>query len=210
MRIIPKYGTLGVRAIDPDQFLSVQRAACDRGGVRRLDGISLREFKCRSMQIRKATPHDAPAILEILMPTIRAGETYALDSAMSEPEAIAYWMGPDRETFVAQEGGAVVGTYYLRANQAGGGRHVCNCGYMTHASATGRGVARAMCEHSLQTAAALGYRAMQFNFVVSTNQRAVRLWKSMGFSVVGQLPQAFEHPSLGFVDALVMHRWVPA
>ncbi len=156
--------------------------------------------------IRRATSNDAPAIWRIIGPTIRAGETYALDRDMTESGALAYWLGDDRETFVAEDGAEVVGTYYLRTNQAGGGGHVCNCGYMTSASATGRGVARAMCLHSLDRARELGYRGMQFNFVVSSNTRAVALWQSLGFEVVGRLPQAFLHPSLGFVDAFVMFR----
>ena len=115
-------------------------------------------------------------------------------------------MGSDRETFVAMQHGRIVGTYYLRAHQAGGGDHVANCGYMTDPSAGGRGVARRMCEHSLEHARSRGFRAMQFNLVVSTNERAIDLWKSMGFDIVGQLPLAFRHPSLGYVDALVMYR----
>jgi ribosomal protein S18 acetylase RimI-like enzyme len=102
---------------------------------------------------------------------------------MSEAEALAYWTGPDKETFVAEEGGVVLGTYYMRPNQAGGGKHVCNCGYMTLSAAAGRGVARTMCEHSLTHARSRGYRAMQFNFVISTNERAVRLWQSLGFEM---------------------------
>jgi len=158
------------------------------------------------MNIRMAQAGDAGAIWRVIGPTIRAGETYALDRDMSEADALAYWLGADRETFVAEEGGEIVGTYFLRANQAGGGRHVCNCGYMTSAAATGRGVARAMCQHSLEYARGLGYRAMQYNFVVSTNGRAVALWQAFGFEIVGRLPGAFEHPSLGFADALVMLR----
>jgi len=125
---------------------------------------------------------------------------------MTEAEALAYWMGPDKETFVAVEDGNFLGTYYMRPNQAGGGKHVCNCGYMTAENAGGRGVARSMCEHSLSHARASGYRAMQFNFVVSTNQRAVRLWQSLGFDIIGRLPEAFEHPQRGYVDALVMYQ----
>ena len=158
------------------------------------------------MQIRTADARDRTAIAAIILPTIRDGATYALDATMSEADALAYWLAPDRETFVAEEGDAILGTYYLRPNQAGGGRHVCNCGYMTRADAAGRGVARRMCEHSLAHARALGYRAMQFNFVVSTNVRAVRLWQSLGFAIVGGLPGAFHHPAQGYVDALVMHR----
>ncbi len=140
------------------------------------------------------------------MPTIRSGETYALDRDMSEAAALGYWLAVEKETFVAEADGALVGTYYMKANQAGGGGHVCNCGYMTAASATGRGVARAMCAHSLDHARARGYRAMQFNFVVATNTRAVALWRSMGFKIAGRLPQAFRHPAEGYVDALVMFR----
>jgi L-amino acid N-acyltransferase YncA len=158
------------------------------------------------MVIREARPHDAPAIWAILEPTIRAGETYALPRDMTQTDAIAYWMGADRETFVAEEDGRVFGTYFLRANQLGGGAHVANCGYMTSADATGRGVARMMCTHSLERARASGYRAMQYNFVVSTNERAVRLWQSFGFEVVGTLPRAFDHPTAGHVDAFVMFK----
>jgi ribosomal protein S18 acetylase RimI-like enzyme len=158
------------------------------------------------MRIRAAGEQDPSAIWRILEPTIRAGETYALPVTMSEAAALACWLGPDKETFVAEENGQVLGTYYLRANQLGGGSHVANCGYMTDAAAAGRGIARAMCEHSLERARARGFRAMQFNFVVSTNERAVRLWQSLGFEIVGRLPGAFDHPTHGLVDALVMFR----
>jgi ribosomal protein S18 acetylase RimI-like enzyme len=158
------------------------------------------------MLIRAARMADAASIWRIIGPVIAAGETYALDRDMSEADALAYWMGDDRETFVAEHSGRVVGTYYLRANQAGGGRHICNCGYMTSAEATGRGVAQAMCEHSLAHARERGYRGMQFNFVVASNTRAVALWRSLGFAIVGRLPQVFEHPTLGLTDALVMFR----
>jgi ribosomal protein S18 acetylase RimI-like enzyme len=161
-------------------------------------------FVASEMLIRPAHPEDAAAIWSIIGPTIRAGETYTLDPQMSERDALAYWLEPDKETFVAEEDGAILGTYFMRPNQAGGGAHVCNCGYMTSAAATGRGIARLMCEHSLDHARVRGYRAMQFNFVVSTNERAVRLWESLGFKIVGRLPLAFRHPTRGYVDALVM------
>jgi len=158
------------------------------------------------MDIRPARPTDRDAIAGIILPTIRAGTTYAVDADMGEADALAYWLDPGKETFVAEVDGVVLGTYYMRPNQAGGGRHVCNCGYMTLASASGRGIARAMCLHSLAHARSRGYRAMQFNFVVATNERAVRLWQSLGFQVVGRLPGAFQHPAQGFVDALVMYQ----
>lgn len=156
------------------------------------------------MVIRPARPEDAVVIWSIIGPVIRAGETYTLDRQMSEADALAYWLAADKETFVAEEDGTILGTYFIRPNQAGGGAHVCNCGYVTSAAATGRGIARRMCQHSLDHARARGYRAMQFNFVVSTNERAVRLWESLGFEIVGRLPLAFNHPTRGYVDALVM------
>lgn len=158
------------------------------------------------MLIRPARSEDAAAIWSIIEPVIRAGETYALDPQMSEADALKFWLGADKDTFVAEaeEDGSILGTYFMRPNQAGGGAHVCNCGYITSAAATGRGIARAMCTHSLNHARARGYRAMQFNFVVSTNDRAVRLWESLGFDIVGRLPLAFKHPTRGYVDALIM------
>ncbi len=156
--------------------------------------------------IRPAQSDDAAAIAAIILPVIRAGETYALDPAMSEDAALAYWLGDGKTVFVFEEEGAILGTYYLRANQAGGGRHVANAGYMTGPAARGRGVARAMAVHSFDEARARGFAAMQFNFVVASNAAAVHLWTALGFATVGRVPGAFRHPRLGPVDALVMHR----
>ena len=156
------------------------------------------------MLIRPASAADAPAIWQILEPVIRAGETFALDQELSEDAALAFWLA--NEAFVAEEQGAVLGTYYLRSNLAGGGAHVCNCGYMVAEHASGRGVARALCAHSLAHARSRGYRAMQFNCVVSTNERAVRLWQSLGFTIIARVPGGFDHPQHGFVDSLVMYR----
>ena len=158
------------------------------------------------MLIRAARKEDRDAIWQILEPTIRADDTYPLPRDMNKAEAIAYWTGADRETFVAEKDGRVIGTYYLRANQLGGGAHVANCGYVTADDARGRGVARSMCEHSLQHARERGFRAMQFNFVISTNERAIRLWESLAFQIVGRLPLVFLHPNLGYIDAFVMFR----
>ena len=156
--------------------------------------------------IRPATDDDRAAIWRILEPTIRAGETYALPRELSEADALAYWLAPPHEVFVASDGDELVGTYFIQPNHRGGGAHVANCGYVTGPWATNRGVASAMCEHSLAYARQRGYRAMQYNLVVSANGQAVRLWKSFGFAVVGKLPEAFAHPKLGFVDAFVMYR----
>ncbi len=158
------------------------------------------------MAIHPATDSDRDAIWEILEPMIRSGETYTLPRDMSKRQALEYWFAADKETFVLKQDGTVLGTYFLKVNQQGGGAHVANCGYVTASAARGRGIARQMCLHSLERARERGFRAMQFNFVVSTNERAIKLWTSLDFNIVGRLPLAFEHPTLGFVDALVMHR----
>ena len=158
------------------------------------------------MTIHLATDDDKDSIWAILEPMIRRGETYPLPRDMNKSQALEFWFASGHETFVWQDGGAILGTYFLRANQRGGGSHVANCGYVTATGAEGRGIARAMCQHSLQRARERGFRAMQFNFVVNTNERAVRLWQSLGFEVVGRLPGAFHHPERGFVDALVMYQ----
>ena len=158
------------------------------------------------IQIRPATDADADAVWSMLEPVIRAAEVFALPSDMTRQAALAYWFTAGHSVFVAGLNGEIVGSYYLQANQQGGGAHVCNCGYLTASRAQGRGVARAMCEHSLQFGKAQGFRAMQFNFVVSTNEAAVHLWTKCGFRVLARLPAAFLHPRLGYVDALVMWR----
>lgn len=138
-------------------------------------------------------------------PIIRAGETYALARDMDRESALRFWFAPEAEVFVAEDE-RLLGTYRLVENHEGGGAHVANCGFMTDPSAGRRGVGRAMCAHALERAKQRGFRAMQFNFVVSTNSHAVRLWESFGFATVGRLPKAFLHPAHGYVDALVMYR----
>jgi len=156
--------------------------------------------------IRPAVPGDRAAIWAVLEPVIRAGDTFALPRDMAPGDALAYWLAPGNDGFVAEDAGEIVGSYFLRANQRGGGAHVANCGYVTAVHARGRGIARAMCIHSLDHARARGFRAMQYNIVVSTNERAVRLWQAMGFAIVGRLPGAFAHPTHGDVDAFVMYQ----
>lgn len=158
------------------------------------------------LTIRPAQSSDRDAIWSILEPVIRAGDTYTLPRDLSRDDALAYWFSQEHEVFVAEDGGIVLGTYYLRPNRRGGGSHVANCGYMTASTATGRGVASAMCAHSLDRARDRNFKAMQFNFVVSTNDRAVRLWQRHGFQIVGNLPKAFLHPVGGYTDAHVMYR----
>jgi len=158
------------------------------------------------MDIRRATDDDHIGVWEIMEPVFQAGDTYTIDADISRDDALAYWFDVQKHTFVAEANGRIIGTYYIRANQAGGGAHVCNCGYMTHPAARGQGVARAMLEHSLDLAPRIGYRAMQYNFVVSTNTRAVQTWQRYGFDIVGTLPMAFHHPQMGDVDAYVMYK----
>ncbi len=158
--------------------------------------------------IRRYRSEDWPALWAILEPIFRAGETYGVRRDVSESEARDLWTGPGKTVFVAEdpESGAVLGSYYLKANGAGPASHVCNCGYAVSDRARGRGVATAMCEHSQREGSRLGYRSMQFNLVASSNEGAVRLWRKLGFDVVGTLPGAFRHPTLGFVDAFVMFK----
>ena len=156
--------------------------------------------------IRAATLSDGEGIWQVIEPAFRVGETYTVPSDISREDALAYWYAPGHEVFVFEDERQILGTYFLQANQRGGGAHVANCGYITAQHVTGRGIARTMCEHSLRHARARGYRAMQFNFVVSTNERAVKLWQSLGFAIVGRVPEAFLHPRLGYVDVLVMFR----
>jgi ribosomal protein S18 acetylase RimI-like enzyme len=158
------------------------------------------------LTIRPAAPGDATALAGLILPVFRAGETYTIARDIPEDEAVAYWTAPDKTVFLAEAEGRALGTYYIRPNQQGGGAHVCNCGFVTGADAQGRGVARAMLDHSLEQARAQGYRAMQFNFVVETNTRAIAIWQRAGFEVAGRLPRAFHHPTKGYVDALVMYR----
>ena len=158
--------------------------------------------------IRAATKLDSEAIWAILEPVIRAGETYTQPRDMSKEQALAYWFSEEKEPFVWEQDGKISGAYFIKANQKGGGAHVANCGYITAEAERGRGIARAMCLHSLERAKERGFRAMQFNFVVSTNAAAVKLWTSLGFETVGRLPLAFKHPAHGFVDALVMYRHI--
>jgi ribosomal protein S18 acetylase RimI-like enzyme len=156
--------------------------------------------------VRPYLSTDADALWSILEPVIRAGEAYALPRDWSRQAALDYWTAPAKAVFVAELDGVIVGTFYLQPNQLGGGDHVANCGYMTRQGSSGRGIAAAMCEHSLDEARRRDFRAMQFNFVIASNVRAVALWQRMGFAVLAAMPAAFRHPELGMVDALMMHR----
>lgn len=160
----------------------------------------------KSIIIRKAEAKDQARIWAILKPIFRAGETYAVETDISEADGLAYWTAGSYTSFVAKQDGKILGTYFVCPNQGGHGAHICNCGFATHKDAEGKGIARAMLEHSLETAPQMGFRAMQFNFVLASNLRAVAIWKKYGFEVIGQIPEAFDHPEDGFVDALIMHK----
>ena len=156
--------------------------------------------------IRPAADSDHGSIWAILEPVIREGASYPLDPDISRGEAFAYWFAPDKSVYVAEEGGELLGTYYLKPNSTGLADHVANAGYMTRPDARGRGVARAMALDSFERARAAGFSAMQFNLVVVTNAAAVHLWQKVGMELVGRLPGAFRHKALGPVDALVMYK----
>jgi L-amino acid N-acyltransferase YncA len=158
------------------------------------------------LNIRPAAQADRDAIWNIFHEIVALGDTYAFDPGMSREEALAYWFGAGTHTYIAEDNRRVVGTYILRANQPGPGSHVANAAYMVAQDARGSGVGRTMTGHSLTEARRLGFGAMQFNFVVSTNAPAIHLWQQLGFRIVGTLPGAFRHPKLGYVDVHVMFR----
>jgi ribosomal protein S18 acetylase RimI-like enzyme len=157
--------------------------------------------------IRPINPKDWRDTWAIIEPVFRAGATYSFPTDITEQQAREIWIEHPRATYVAvDDAGHLLGTYFLRANQPGQGAHVCNCGYIVAETARGKGVASAMCEHSQAEAVRLGFRAMQYNLVVSTNDGAVRLWRKHGFDIVGTLPAAFRHPKKGYVDAYIMYK----
>lgn len=156
------------------------------------------------MNIREALEEDWDSIWHIFHEIVVAGETYAFDTSTTSEQAKIIWLKTPIKTYVVEENGQILGTYYLKTNQAGPGNHVCNCGYMVSSMARGKGLATVMCVHSQKVAIELGYKAMQFNFVASSNEGAVRLWCKLGFEIIGRVPKAFNHPKKGYLDALVM------
>jgi len=158
--------------------------------------------------IRPATSADADAIWRIFSAVVAPGDTYSFTADTTERDAIAYFLGPGITSFVAEDEGRVLGMYKLIPNRIGRGSHVSNASFMVDPAAHGRGIGRALGEHCLDEARRQGYEAMQFNFVVSTNLAGVNLWKKLGFEIVGTLPKAFRHATLGDVDAYVMHRFL--
>ncbi|MCI0516780.1 MAG: GNAT family N-acetyltransferase [Woeseiaceae bacterium] len=160
-----------------------------------------------NIAIRQFGEEDWSGTWSIIEPVLRAGDSYSFPTDMTAQQARDIWIRQPQATYVAtDDAGRILGTYFLKANQPGQGAHVCNCGYIVAETARGRGVASAMCEHSQAEAIRMGFRAMQYNLVVATNEGAVRLWKKHGFDIVGSLPGAFRHPSAGYVDAYVMYK----
>ncbi|TFF40832.1 GNAT family N-acetyltransferase [Mucilaginibacter psychrotolerans] len=159
-----------------------------------------------AIEIRKARPADYDGIWEIFSTVIKSGDTYAFDPATTREGMMEYWLTPGMETFAAVEDGKVIGTYYLKPNQVGLGNHTGNCGYMVHPGARGKGLGAMLCGHSIATAKAAGYLGIQFNFVVSTNATAVKLWQKLGFTIIGTTPNGFRHQQLGLVDTYIMYQ----
>ncbi|MNL08708.1 putative acetyltransferase YhhY [compost metagenome] len=159
-----------------------------------------------TLKIRPATEADWLSLWAIIEPIMREGETFALPRDGNEATARAYFASAEKTNFVAEEDGTILGASYVRANQQGGGSHIANCGYMTSPATRGRGIARALCEHSIDYCRQQGFKGIQFNFVVSSNEPAVHLWQRLDFQIVGTLPKVFNHPQRGLVDAYVMFR----
>ena len=167
-------------------------------------------------EIRRANKADHDAIWKIFHEVVAAGDTYAIDPNISRQDALALWFKNDAHTFVAEldclkqssfeTPRQVVGSYVLKHNQGGGGSHVANAAFIVASEVRGQGIGRAMAVHCLAEARRLGFRAIQFNFVVSTNHSAIQLWEQLGFNIVGTLPAAFQHPEKGYVDVYVVSR----
>ncbi|MEI4232260.1 GNAT family N-acetyltransferase [Roseovarius sp. D22-M7] len=166
------------------------------------------EGRAGRVAIRAAGAADFATLWPMLRCVIRAGETYAIDPGLSRAGAYALWMEAPRAIYVAEVAGEICGTFYIKTNLPGGGAHVCNAGFVVAERARGQGLARAMCLRAEDEARAMGYLAMQFNFVVETNRGAIALWQDLGFETVGRLPRAFRHPEAGLVDARVMYKWL--
>ncbi len=158
--------------------------------------------------IREALEEDFDQIWEIFHQIVSAGETYAIQRNTSKKEARQIWLEDPQKTYVCEVNKKILGTYYLKQNYGGGGDHVCNCGYMVALKEEGKGLGTKMCIHSQLIAKKIGYQAMQFNLVLVSNKKAISLWSRLGFDIVGRIPKAFNHPKIGYVDALIMNKWL--
>ena len=158
------------------------------------------------LSIRKAIREDKEEIWKILKQVIAQGDSFVFDPDSSKEKMMTYWMEPEKHTYVAILDDKVVGSFFIKANQPGLGSHIANAGYMTSPSASGKGIGKAMGQFSIEEAKRLGYQAMQFNIVVKSNERAVRLWQSLGFKIIGEIPEAFNHRTLGMTNAYIMYQ----
>ncbi|GAK82694.1 histone acetyltransferase HPA2 and related acetyltransferases [Vibrio ponticus] len=158
--------------------------------------------------VREMTEMDFASFWSTFSSVIEAQETYAFDPDMTRDQAYALWCQTPQKVYAYVENGAVLGSYYIKPNAMGPSNHICNCGYMVASEARGKGIAKLLCEHSQQTALELGYLAMQFNSVVSTNTVAVNLWQKLGFSIIGTIPKAYRHKRLGLIDSYIMYKWL--
>jgi GNAT superfamily N-acetyltransferase len=183
------------RVVQVENKVEMTRSDSDRKGGRP-----------RPLQIRRARKEDRNAIWRIFHTVVAPGDTYVFDPNISRARALAYWLGPGTNCYVALSDRRIVGTYILKANQPGLGSHVANAGFMVSPSSRGGGVGRTMGMHCLKEAERLGFRSIQFNFVVASNKTALRLWKDLGFKIIGTLPDGFRHARCGFVDVYIMYR----
>ncbi|MBS1575267.1 MAG: GNAT family N-acetyltransferase [Bacteroidetes bacterium] len=158
------------------------------------------------IEIRKATPADDDAVWQIIKEVIAGGDTYVFASSSPREKMLAFWRGADRHTYVALRDNKIVGSFVLKDNQPDLGSHIANGAYMVSSSSSGKGIGRAMGEWSIEEAKRLGYKAMQFNFVIKSNERAVQLWQSLGFEIIGEIPEAFNHTQFGLTNAYIMYR----
>lgn len=160
------------------------------------------------LTIRKAKDEDFPGIWEIFHLVIKAGNSYVYAPTTTKEDAYNLWMSPLNQTYVCLIEDTIVGTYYIKDNHPDLGSHVSNAGYMVHPAKNGQGIGQAMAQHSFEEAKKLGYMAMQYNLVVSTNTPAINLWKKLGFEIIGKAPKSFKHSEYGYVDAYIMHRFL--
>jgi len=158
------------------------------------------------IEIRKATAEDYDAVWNIIKEVIATGDTYIYAPDSSKEKMIKEWFGENKYTYIALLDNKIAGTFFIKQNQPDLGSHVANAGYMTAPAMAGKGIGRAMAAFSLKEAKRLGFEAMQFNMVVKSNERAVQLWKKLGFEIVGELPSVFNHRQLGLTNAYIMYK----
>ncbi len=158
------------------------------------------------MTIRLANPTDHQAVWHIISNVISTGDTYVFAPDSSKEKMLNYWFASDKRTYVSEENGEIIGTFYLKENQMDLGSHIVNAGYMVSKNARGKGIGKTMAEFSMEEAQRLGFRGMQFNLVVKTNEKAVKLWLKLGFKIIGEIPDAYKHSALGYVNGYIMYQ----